>query len=215
MEHITPLLQTLSWIFLIVYGAKKFSGQLIGLVAAIESRIKTGSSFKAGPVQLGEDLKVLAKLPSEGERQASDDKGHLFRDEFKGLKETSSFDPADSSAAVDSSWTAQRESIYAQNQKLFLTHVIIPSKERGQKYDIFIYLIRHKSKRFDDVEYAEFFLGKYWGNQIYKETLKDGLVGVKTAAFGSFLCTCRVKMTDGSFVLLHRYIDFEMGRVYD
>jgi hypothetical protein len=34
---------------------------------------------------------------------------------------------------------------------------------------------------------------------------------VLTAAYGPFLCTAEVFFTDGNSVLLHRFIDFEMG----
>jgi pYEATS domain-containing protein involved in immunity len=211
MESLVPLLQTIAWIGLIIYGARKFSSQLVGLISAVESRIKSGSSFKAGPVELGEDLKSLEKLPSAGE----ENKQNKFTDEFEKLKNTSNFEVEKTEPELEPDWANKRNSIYEKNQGLFLSHVISPSTEKGQKYDIFIYLVRHKSKLFDDVLYAEFFLGRYWGNKIYKETVKDGLIGISTAAYGPFLCTCKVSMKDGSVVNLHRYIDFEMGRVYE
>ena len=58
MKEWVPFFQTVAWIGLIIYGARKFSGQLVGLFDAIQKRISSGSSFKAGPVELGEDLKV-------------------------------------------------------------------------------------------------------------------------------------------------------------
>ena len=45
---------------------------------------------------------------------------------------------------------------------IFLAHIIKPSTKKGQLYDVFIYLLRHKSDDFSDVKYAEFFLGPYW-----------------------------------------------------
>jgi hypothetical protein len=35
--------------------------------------------------------------------------------------------------------------------------------------------------------------------------------GVRTSAYGAFLCTCRVTFRDRTHVMLWRYIDFEMG----
>lgn len=186
MKEWVPLLQTLSWIGLIILGVRKFSGQLESLFDVVRLRITTGSSFKAGPVELGEDLKALEKVNPSAliEAQPEDD------------------------------WEKERNGIYQKNSGIFLAHVIEPSTKKGQLYDIFIYLVRHKSEFFNDVEYAEFFLGSYWGNKVFRETQKNGMIGITTCAYGPLLCTCRVKMKDGKEIRLERYIDFEMGRVF-
>lgn len=180
-----PLLQTLSWITLIVLGTLKYSEKLERILDSIQERIKSGSSFKAGPVELGEDLRGLEKVSAQ---------------------------TSDAKISADG-WEDERNKIYQNNNGLFLAHIIKPSKTIGQEYDIFIYLVRHKSKEFSDVEYAEFFFGSYWQNKIFKETNKNGLIGVSTSAYGPFLCTCRVKMKNGKEIKLNRYIDFEMGRI--
>ncbi len=187
MKDWIPLLQTLSWIGLIVYSVKKFSTQLQSLFDAIKQRIASGSSFKAGPVELGQDLKALEKV-----------KPAIVSEETK----------------VDD-WSKERNEIYNNNNGLFLAHVIEPSKQDGQDYDIFIYLVRHKSETLADIESAEFFLGSYWGNKVYNEKEINSLIGISTSAYGPFLCTCRVKMKDGKEIRLSRYIDFEMGRVFE
>lgn len=92
-------------------------------------------------------------------------------------------------------------------------HALEPSGERGQEYDIFIYLIRHKSENYGDLESAEFFLGHYWGNRIFVGEWIGRFVGVQTSAYGPFLCTCRLTFKDGESVTLSRYIDFEMAPV--
>lgn len=152
--------------------------------------------MKAGPVELGEDLRQLQYVepsgpPTDAERLAP------------------------TSSLPQSSWAERRSKIYQDTRGVFLVHVIEPSEEPGQLYDIFVYLIRHKSDNFSDVSHAEFFFGHYWGNEVYREESKDGLIGVLTSAYGPFLCTCRVTFKDGYFVDLHRYIDFEMGRVFE
>lgn len=187
MNDWVPLLQSLAWIGLILYLVHSFTSQLQQLFDAIRQRIRAGSSFRAGPVELGADLKNLERVSPSG---------------------------PDSNPPEDD-WSKERDEIYRNNCGLFLAHIIEPSDEEGQEYDIFIYLIRHKSQHFDDIEKAEFFLGKYWDNKIFTETPKDGLLGVATSAYGPFLCTCRVTMRDGSTVRLSRYIDFEMGRVFE
>lgn len=108
-------------------------------------------------------------------------------------------------------WVSTRTEIYRQNHGFFIAHVLEPSKSEGQEYDIFIYLIRHKSNEYSDVEKAEFFFGQYWHNKVYVGSKVGDLIGVKTSAYGPFLALCRVTLKDGSSVMLNKYIDFEMG----
>lgn len=112
-------------------------------------------------------------------------------------------------------WNDRRNGIYASHRGLFLTHVIRPSQKAGQTYDVFVYLVRHKSDDLGDVRVAEFFLGPHWGNKVFPAVPQNGFVGIATAAYGTFLCVCRVTFTDGSFVYLERYIDFEAQRMGD
>jgi hypothetical protein len=113
-------------------------------------------------------------------------------------------------------WNARRNGVYTEHRKLFLTHVIKPSSRPGQEFDVFIYLIRHKSDDFpddlSDIRFAEFFLGPYWKNRVFPAVVQKGFIGIATAAFGTFLCICRVTFTDGTHVYLDRYIDFETQR---
>lgn len=51
--------------------------------------------------------------------------------------------PVDENSADD--WNKRRDGIYEQRRKVFLTHIIRPSAKQGQLFDVFIYLIRHKS----------------------------------------------------------------------
>jgi len=182
-----PLFQTLSWIGLIAFMVFKFASKLESLLEIVLNRVKSGSSLKAGPVELGEDLRSLDKVSANS---------------------------SDAPVSEDG-WSAERDGIYQSNNGLFLAHVIEPSKKHGQEYDIFIYLVRHRGSDFSDIEYAEFFFGSYWGNRVFKESLKNNLLGVSTSAYGPFLCTCHVKMKNGNEVRLNRYIDFEMSRVFE
>lgn len=106
----------------------------------------------------------------------------------------------------------ERNEIYANSRGYFIAHVVEPSARQGQEFDIFIYLIRHKSEDYGDIAKAEFFFGHYWGNMIFEGKRVGNLIGVKTSAYGPFLCTCRVTFKDGTSITLHRYIDFEMGK---
>ena len=114
---------------------------------------------------------------------------------------------------TEKEWTYFRNGIYENNRGIFLTHVIEPSRREGQIYDIFIYLMRHQSFDLTDIEYAEFFFGHMWNNKIYKVKNTGGYIGIIPSAYGEFLCTCRVTFTDGYQINIHRYIDFEAGKV--
>ena len=191
-----PIIQTLLWCALIGVGIGLFHKQCRGILEAIRLRVQKGSSLKAGPVELGEDLRQLQYVEPNAGARLSD---NLAR-------------PA---SGPEISWAERRNKIYDETRRVFLVHVIQPSSEPGQLYDVFIYLKRHKSSDFTDVSFAEFFFGHYWGNEVFREEPREGLIGVSTSAYGPFLCTCRVTFKDGYSVDLHRYVDFEMGRVFD
>ena len=108
-------------------------------------------------------------------------------------------------------WATTRNGIYEKNRGYFIAYVLEPSRKEGQEYDIFIYLIRHKSKDFSDIEKAEFFFGHYWGNKIYVGSTSGEYIGVRTSAYGPFLALCRITFKDGASVTIDKYIDFEMG----
>jgi hypothetical protein len=116
-------------------------------------------------------------------------------------------------AETPDQWNAIRNGIYQDNRGVFLTHVIEPSKRPDQEFDVYIYLIRHDTDDLSDVRLAEFFLGKYWDNRVFPAVRQaNGFIGISTAAYGTFLCVCRVQFNDGGEALLHRYIDFESRR---
>jgi hypothetical protein len=121
----------------------------------------------------------------------------------------SAYNPA---AEIPNDWTKLRGKIKDENRNIFLTHLIRPSSKPNQKFDVSIYLLRQGSDDFSDVEKAEFFFGKYWGNKIFEAREKDGFIGVATSAYGTFLCICKVTFTDGNSIYLNRYIDFESHR---
>ncbi|MCA2812987.1 MAG: hypothetical protein IM477_10730 [Microcystis sp. M090S1] len=188
------LFQTILWIALIGVTVKMFYRECRGLLEAVRKRVEKGSSLKAGPVELGEDLRDLENIDAS-------------RNTLPSVSEKT--------GSETNSWEKRRSQIYELNRKVFIAHVISPSEIPGQKYDIFIYLVKHKSNDFSDINYAEFYFGKHWGNRIFREEAHNGLIGVRTSAFGSFLCICRVTFKDGSTVELSRYIDFEMSRLFE
>ena len=191
-----PLLQTLTWVTLIGVGLVFFRKQCKTILDAIRLRIERGSSIKAGPIELGEDLRDLEYVKPAPDQSIA-----------QNILSTTTNELVD--------WPNERNALYKNSRGVFLAHVLEPSSAAGQQYDIFIFLVRHKSEEFGDIENAEFFFGHYWGNQVFREEPKDGLIGISTSAYGPFLCTCRITFRDGHVALIHRYIDFEMGRVFE
>lgn len=184
MKDYIPLLQTLVWPVFLAILIAVFRQQFQQIVETIRRRVEDGSSVKAGPIEIGEHLESLDYVP-----------------------------PSEAKDSGKEDWEQVRAAIYHDNHGLFLTHVVTPSRKRGQKYDVFIYLIKHKTSDLSDVNFAEFFLGHMWGNRVFREELKDGMIGMSTSAYGPFLCICRVHLNDGTTVALERYIDFEMGNI--
>jgi len=109
-------------------------------------------------------------------------------------------------------WNSLRNDIYTDTRGVFLAHVIAPSNKPKQEFDIFVYLVRHGDKDLSDIRLAEFFFGKYWKNKVFPAVLNKGFIGVTTAAYGTFLCVCKVTFNDGEEILINRYIDFESAR---
>jgi hypothetical protein len=194
LSEYVPLFQTLLWIVLIGVTMKMFYRECRGLLEAVRKRVERGSSLKAGPVELGEDLRELENIDTN-------------QNALSSLSEAT--------VSETNSWENRRNQVYEKSRDIFITHVISPSEMPGQKYDIFIYLIKHRSTDFSDVSYADFYFGKHWGNRVFREEAHNGLIGVRTSAFGAFLCICRVTFKDGSTIELSRYIDFEMSRLFE
>ena len=107
-----------------------------------------------------------------------------------------------------------RTQLYKQAEDLQLVHTILPSKRLENYWDILIYLIRHQSNDLSFVKQAEFFLGRYWGNEIFTVPNQDDFIGITISAYGPTLCTCRVILTGNREVMLTRYLDFEMTSLF-
>jgi hypothetical protein len=190
LKDYVPLFQTIIWIGFIIIFFLIFKKPIHEIVSTLIDRIKKGSSIKAGPLEIGAELRGMAYA----EQTSSDSKVSTGSD--GDLREN------------------HRIKIYERNKGLFLTHIIVPSDKVGQLYDIFIYLTRHKSIDFSDIEKAEFFFGHMWGNQVFTERQKNGIIGISTSAYAPFLCTCCVRLKNGDEIQLDRYIDFEMKKIY-
>jgi hypothetical protein len=106
-------------------------------------------------------------------------------------------------------WNKYRAAEYARSREVFLVHSLAPSTEPGQLYDIFIYLKKHWTGDLSEIAHAQFYLGRWWGHRVYDVPNNGGHIGIRTAAYGEFLCVCRVVFKDGQEVVLDRYINFD------
>lgn len=105
-------------------------------------------------------------------------------------------------------WNEHRYGKYKASRDLFLVHSLAPSTDPNQLFDIFVYLQRHKSTDLSDVKQAEFFLGPYWKDQVFRVPNKGKALGITVSAYGEFLCVCKVTFTDGDSTFLERYVNF-------
>jgi hypothetical protein len=202
----TLLIISLAWlpsllrVLAVVARSVKFGGVEVtgdGLVEALAKMSPSTPGTVNAPVQQAEPVEPggLEALPSEAESSAP-------------------------SAAIDlPAWTQEREALYRTQHDLFLAHTVRPSRRANQRFDVAIYLVgAHGTDPTAIVERAEFYLGRYWGNQVIPG-LNMGprtKIGMTTSCFGPFLCICRVVLKGGGGqLILSRYIDFEMAWVFE
>jgi len=126
LKDYVPVLQTLIWIIFFITIFLIFYKQIRDLFNVFKKRIEKGSSFKAGPFEVGEELREL-----DYAKPYKVEKTNLIGSDGKERE-------------------AHRTEIYKNNRGIFLTHIISPSKSPGQLFDIFIYLTRHNRKDFSD-----------------------------------------------------------------
>ncbi|HYP24061.1 MAG TPA: pYEATS domain-containing protein [Actinomycetota bacterium] len=196
MADIVPLLQTLSWVLLIAGLVWVFRDRLNPLFDAVAERLRYSRLKGPGGFEVGEDLRTLPAVEPGGR-----------------VAETSTFSETATVTATDD-LVGQRKALYKDSRRVFLAHVLEPTKITGQKFEIFIYLVRHRGGDLEDVARAEFYLGKHWGDKVFEVEQSSGEpLGFRTAAYGPFLCVCRVTFSDGGTTLISRYIDFEMGEL--
>jgi hypothetical protein len=57
MGALIPLLQTILWVGLIVWLIHRYNAQVVAILTSIQDRVAKGSSVKAGPFELGQDIR--------------------------------------------------------------------------------------------------------------------------------------------------------------
>ena len=176
------------WAILVLISVVLLKSELRQLLLALIMRLKSGAAIR------------FAGLEMSGSSALKADPG--------------SFSHQDSRIGVfpdDGVRTEERDEIYKECRGVMLTHRLQRSIDEGQLYDILIYVIPHKSSSFAGVSSVEYFLGNHWGNKVFPSVDRSRGFPIVTSAYGSFLCTAKVKFNDGNYVTLSRYIDFEMS----
>jgi hypothetical protein len=214
LSPFASVFQTGLWVALALVGFLWAKPLLRKIGEALTRRIEGGSSFKAGPIEVGPELRRLEYVAPANDETPEERTNSLPQQErLASLDASDSINGPLPLVPTTADWVAERDKLYQESRGVFLAHVISPSQDPGQTFDIFIFLIRHKSTDFTDISSAEFFFGHYWGNKVFRENNDGGPIGVSTSAYGPFLCTCRVRFRDGGVALVSRYVDFEMAKV--
>lgn len=201
---LSPVVQTAIWAGVAVTALVMLREPVKQFAKTVVGRVNSGDDFTTPWLSL-ERRAELEKL----------DKAEATKSEVIEDAEAEEVEIV-SEPTTKKQWNRYRQGIYEAHRGLFLVHVISPSEKSGQTYDIFILVKRHKDRTIDDIEKVDFYLGQYWGNKVFTEIPRDGLVGLRTSAYGPFLCVCKVHLKgEGSkppqTIMLERYIDFEMG----
>jgi hypothetical protein len=187
-RELVSAIPTLLWCILlsgIIFAFRLDIRQILRLLVA---RLQQGSSVKLGSIEIGAVIAIPARMEkADASRAARRDDGRR---------------------------KAEREEYYERSRRVMLVHRLSPSTEEGELYDILIYVIPALRGSVSGVAQVEYFFGGHgWGDRIFTATDRSRGFPVLTAAYGPFLCTANVIFTDGSSMILHRYIDFEMGNL--
>ncbi len=179
---------TVLWVVFLGAVIVAFRHELKGLLVALLGRLQQGASMKIGGVEVGAVVAIPSKLEKTEHSKTSridDGRRHQERDQY-----------------------------YAAARRVMLVHRLFPTTEAGQLYDILIYLVPAYRGTLSGVDRVEYFFGGYgWQNKVFVAADRSRWFPVLTAAYGPFLCTAEVFFTDGQSVILHRFVDFEMGNV--
>lgn len=168
------------------------------MLASLARRVGDGRS----DLSIGKDGITIKAIPAELEKLPE---AHRTEGLPKGLPEPD--------------WTAQRQSEYVRTGGLMLAHVYRPSTVPGQKFDAFVFLLKHQKGTLappkhglHEVKKAEFYFGNSWGGEVFEVVNTGGAIGVQTHAYGTFLAMCRVTFQDPKRapLILYRYVDFFM-----
>jgi hypothetical protein len=198
-DNIWTLLSSLAWPGMIGIGAFTFKKQISSVFDELVKKFKSAREVKIGNFEL---------------------KGIYF--EPKGHSTISGNEKAQIKATKEDKET--RERIYESSRFLMLSHKIRPSTLKGQEYDLSVFLVRKtrhgaSTAQFSDVQSVEYYLGDFFGegkfgSKFIVKDSKDGFA-MKTSAYGPPLCKATINFNDGKSAVVSRFLDFEMGDVFE
>jgi hypothetical protein len=80
-------------------------------------------------------------------------------------------------------------------------------------YDVLLYVTPAPRADLSSVNIVDYYLGRHWGDVVITSIHRSNGFLIVVEALGPFLCTARLKFTDGTETFQHRFIDFEMGPI--
>ena len=178
------------WFVFTIFALLLFRKELRKFLSNMNFRILSGSSIKIAALEIGEERLVTQK-------EAIGKKGGVIdiRKDENDVR------------------YKKRKAYYEPNRRIFLVHRLSPSTKAKQLYDILIYLIPHKEATLACVQKVDYYFGRHWNKRIFTSIDRSRGFSIATSAYGPFVCTAEVHFTDGTSVMIWRYIDFEMGPV--
>lgn len=217
------------WVFLIFVLLAVLGRKIWRLLDTAIQRVEDGSAIEFWKFKI-EGAAVPAGLESLGPQR-----GHVrglsvhpdtlnakrsFLRRVKGRESNSTRKAVDENLP---DWTQARRRIGEEQRGVHLAHLLGPTREAGQEWEIFIYLVAGAERTstyglpsdVSDVVSAEFYLGHMWGDRTtaVSWTRDRDHLGIRALAYAPVICLCRITFRDGHTAVLSRFIDFEMSRL--
>ncbi|MFZ6743784.1 pYEATS domain-containing protein [Undibacterium sp. JH2W] len=158
------------------------------------------------------ELRVLLRTLSDRLRSGAAVKMGAFEVGAVNINHIDLANPSSESRKDDGRRMTDRDGYYQNCRNVLLVHRIAKSRTEGQEFDILVYVIPHEDKgTLAAISKVDYFFGRFWKNTIFTSTNRYAGFPVRLCAYGPTLCSAEIHFTDGHSVILHRYLDFEMG----
>jgi len=181
---IADIVSAIAWPCVVLLVLFALRNEIHALLRSLSGRLRSGAAVKMGAFEVGAVNIDQIDLAGPGAEARLDD----------GRR------------------AADRRDHYRKSRSLLLVHRIAKSRTEGQEFDILVYLIPQEGKgTLAAVSKVEYYFGSYWGDKIFSSAKRYAGFPVRLSAYGPTLCTAEVFFTDGQSVILHRFLDFEMG----
>ena len=178
------ILPSLVWVAFAIVGFLILLTPIKDFSNAVSARVKSGAHMEIGPLKLQE-----LKVGTQGIVPKSSEIAWEQRPDME----------------------VKRQAVYEKTKEYFVAHKLYPSKEEGQTYDIWIYVIPHK-KGIAEIESVSYFFGPAWGNKAFTSKDRGKGFGVLVSAYGPMLTYVEITLKSEEEVIeTWSYIDFENG----